>query len=410
MPDGCDACPVNRSARGGRLCSPGYFQHNPSVGEPVHVIDTTLRDGEQAPGVAFSAPEKAEISSLLAEAGVPEIEVGTPAMGADEVEAIQSVVRLGLPVQLTCWARATESDIEAAAACGTSYIHISFPISPLQLELSGKNEEWLFERVERLVGVALKDFDGVSVGALDGTRTEVDVLCAFGETAARAGARRLRIADTVGIGGFSEIQHLFQRLTAAIPNLPIEFHGHNDLGLATANTLAAVEGGAAAVSVTVNGLGERAGNAALEEVVIALKVLHGIETSIDVSKLQSLCHKVAEFSRRPISESKPIVGRDVFAHESGIHVAALIKNPYAFQPFLPADVGGSNTRFVVGKHTGSAALRHVLEQRGIVVDMDTIRKLVPYVRRAAEEKKGEVSAEELEQLYRVAQERHFADP
>jgi homocitrate synthase NifV len=331
-------------------------------------------------------------------------------MGDAEVEAIRSVARLELPTDLTAWARATEGDIEAAVACRVPYVHISFAISPVQLELSGKSQDWLLERVETLVTLARRDFDGVSVGALDGTRTGTDFLCAFGQAAVRAGARRMRIADTVGIGNVPRVRELFERLGQAVPELPLEFHGHNDLGLATANTLAAVEGGASAVSVTVNGLGERAGNAPLEEVVIALKVLYAMETSVDVSRLQALCRTVADYSRRPIPGSKPIVGDDVFAHESGIHVAALLKNPYAFQPFLPTDVGASEMRFVVGKHSGSAALRHALEQRGIAVDDTTLRKLIPHVRQAAEDKKEALTGQELEELYRLAIERDFVFP
>ena len=375
----------------------------------VHLIDTTLRDGEQAPRVAFSASEKSELALMLDEAGLDEIELGIPAMGDAEIVAIRSVARLNLQAQLTCWARAVESDIHAAAACETRFVHISFPTSRLQLELNGRDEDAQLEQVTRLVGIALRDFDGVSVGALDGTRTDVDRLLAFGEAAFRAGARRLRIADTVGVGSPPAIRGLFEQLTRALPNIDLEFHGHNDLGLATANTLAAVVGGASAASVTVGGLGERAGNAALEEVVIALRVLHGIETAIDVSMLRPLCDRVAEYAQRPVPVSKPVVGSDVFTHESGIHVAAMLKNPYAFQPFLPEEIGGSETRFVVGKHTGSAALRHALEEQGIAVDDEALRKVVPKVRHVAAVKKGEVTPDELLQLYRAVQEGDTTD-
>ena len=227
------------------------------MGRHVHVVDTTLRDGEQAPRVAFSAAERMELATMLAEAGIAEIEVGIPAMGEDEIEAIRGVVRLNLPTQLTCWTRAVESDILSAAACGTPFVHISFPTSRLQLELNGRDEDAQLEQVDRLVDIALREFDGVSVGALDGTRTDVDRLLAFGDAAWRAGARRLRIADTVGIGSPRAIRALFEQLRRTLPSIDLEFHGHNDLGLATANTLAAVEGGASAVSVTVGGLGER---------------------------------------------------------------------------------------------------------------------------------------------------------
>jgi homocitrate synthase NifV len=365
----------------------------------IHIIDTTLRDGEQAPGVVFSRAEKAEIATLLAEAGVPELEIGTPAIDAEEVRSIQEVSALGLPTALTCWARATDADIEAASVCATPFVHVSFPVSPIQLGATGKDPSWVLEEAGRLVAKAKTLFDGVSVGALDAMRADPELIAALARTAEAAGARRLRIADTVGVAEPFSLRALIEGLALAAPAIDLEFHGHDDLGLATANALAAVAGGATAVSVTVNGLGERAGNAALEEVVVALRFTTGAETGIDTAKLPALCRRVAELSGRPIPSSKPIVGDQIFVHESGIHVAGLIRDPRSFQPFLPEEVGAGTAVFVAGKHTGSHAVRHLLAERGIAIDDRTASALVPSVREAARDRKRALTGDELEELH-----------
>ena len=362
------------------------------------IIDTTLRDGEQAPGVVFSSAEKIEIACLLAGAGVNELEVGYPAISGEERSTIRDIVALKLPVRLTSWARAKWQDIEDACICGTEAIHISFPVSALYLELMERDYSWVQEQLQELIPRAKKYFDVVSVGAQDATRAEPELLKRFVLDAEACGADRVRIADTVGIATPSSVIKLVSVLQSA-SHTALEFHAHNDLGMATANAYTALEAGCQAVSVSVTGLGERAGNAALEELAIALKLSGKYKTGIDTRKLSHLCTAVSKASGRAIEDQKPVVGKSAFQHESGIHCSALLKHPLSYQPFLPDEIGRDKYEMIIGKHSGSASIQHFFSERGIVMPRDEANHLLALVRTTATEKKRALKPEELVGIY-----------
>jgi homocitrate synthase NifV len=362
------------------------------------IIDTTLRDGEQAPGVVFSALEKTEIACLLANAGVNELEIGYPAISHEERDTIKKIVTLNLPVRLTSWARAKWEDIEAAAESGTEAVHISFPLSALYLLLMEKDYEWVHEQLQQLVPRAKKYFNIVSVGAQDATRAEPELLKRFVLDATACGADRVRIADTVGVATPSSVLQLVGSLISST-SAALEFHAHNDLGMATANAFTALEAGCDAVSVSVTGIGERAGNAALEELAIALKLSGTYQTRIDTRQLSKLCAAVSKAAGRVIEDQKPVVGKSAFQHESGIHCAALLKHPLSYQPFLPDQIGRDKSELVIGKHSGSASLQHFYSGRGIMITKREAHDLLTIVRMTATEKKRALQPEELDSIY-----------
>lgn len=374
-----------------------FHADNPE--RPVWMIDSTLRDGEQAPGVVFSETDKLAIARLLIEAGINELEAGIPAMGEAERHTLRRLARRFPGVRLTSWCRALPEDLAWAAESEAGSVHICFPVSPILFRVTKKNGDWVRRQMETLVPAACRQFSHVSVGALDATRADRDFLADFIRIAADCGAGRVRLADTVGIGTPGTTHDLFRHVLPSAAGIQLEFHGHNDLGMATANTLSAIEAGASAVSVTVNGLGERAGNAALEQVAAALAFGAGNPCALRLDQLNRVCNVVARAAGRPIPTDNPITGSDTFTHESGLHCHGLIQDPHTYQPFLPEKVGKRTTTFAIGKHAGTAILRHILQKYGIQLKASDAGGLLQKVRRAVSLKGACLSPLELIALY-----------
>ncbi|MEN9230270.1 MAG: homocitrate synthase [Thermostichus sp. DG02_5_bins_236] len=361
--------------------------------------DTTLRDGEQAAGVAFQIPEKISIAALLDAIGVPEIEVGIPAMGAVETEAIRAIVSLGLQAQLLGWNRAVPADILASIRCGLKRVHISVPVSDIQIQVKFQGDRSrLLKQLRQSMEMALEQGLWVSVGGEDASRATLAQVIELAQKAQRWGAQRFRYCDTVGIldpfSTYDQISHLVRAI-----DIPVEMHTHDDLGMATANALAGVRAGATSVNTTVNGLGERAGNAPLEEVVMALQQILGINTGIDTHRLRELSQQVARATGTPLPPWKAIVGDNAFAHESGIHAAGVLQDPRTYEPF-PPEVVGSQRRLVLGKHSGRHLLLQVLQEHGIPLDQISpghLEALLEQVRQQVTQSKCPIPVAELAQ-------------
>ncbi|GHE06012.1 2-isopropylmalate synthase [Defluviimonas sp. 20V17] len=340
----------------------------------VLIFDTTLRDGEQSPGATMTHDEKLEIAGLLDEMGVDIIEAGFPIASDGDFEAVRDIAINSRNSVICGLSRANFKDIdrcwEAVKHAARPRIHTFIGTSPLHRAIPNLDMDEMADLIDRTVSHARNLCDNVQWSPMDATRTEHDYLCRVVEIAIKAGATTINIPDTVGYTAPRESADLIRMLIERVPGadeIVFSTHCHNDLGMATANSLAAVEAGARQIECTINGLGERAGNTALEEVVMALKVRNDImpyQTRIDTTRIMNISRRVAQVSGFAVQYNKAIVGKNAFAHESGIHQDGMLKNAETFEIMRPADVGLTETSLVMGKHSGRAALRAKLRDLG----------------------------------------------
>lgn len=371
-----------------------FIQYRPL---DIEICDVTLRDGEQTPGVAFSKEQKLAIASELDSMGVEVIEAGFPVVSENEKEIVKEIANQGFKSRICCLSRAVKGDVDAALECDVDIVSIFIAMSDLHLKYKYHRsfEEMLHcakETIEYATDHGLK----IRFAAEDSSRTPIDRLKqAFKEVETDYKVQYVSLADTVGILNPTTTHYLVSEIFKEV-NTSICIHCHDDLGMATANTLAAAEAGAKQLHTTVNAIGERAGNASLEEVLVALRVQYGIDR-YDTTRLTALSRMVSDYSGIIPSVNKAVVGQNAFTHESGIHVAAILEEPRTYELFLPEMVGGKRN-LVVGKHTGKKALKGIINSIGLCLEREELCALIEKVKVCTEEKHKSISRDQLEKM------------
>jgi methanogen homocitrate synthase len=366
--------------------SPFNEKANLKFPEKITVYDTTLRDGEQTPGVCLRTPEKLQIAKKLDELGIHQIEAGFPVVSNEEKRSIKAIVKEDLDAQILVLSRTKKSDIDTAIDCDVDGIITFMGTSDLHLKHKIKMTR------EEILNVCMSSIEHakdhglfVAFSAEDATRTDLEFLKQLYKKADNYGVDRVHIADTVGAISPYGMDYLVKEIRPIV-KAEIALHCHNDFGMALSNSIAGLLAGANAVSTTVNGIGERAGNCSLEELIMTLKIIYGIDLDFDISKFYEISKLVESLTHMKIPDNKPIVGKNIFRHESGIHVDAVIEEPLTYEPFLPEMVG-QQRRIVLGKHSGCRAVREKLNECVIDVTKDELCKIVEQVKSKREEGK-----------------------
>ncbi len=360
-----------------------------SLPKRITVYDSTLRDGEQMPGVSFTKHKKIAIARKLDAIGVPQIEAGFPAVSDEEKKAVKAVKREGLNADILALSRLRKEDIDSCLDCDIDMVLLFIASSNIHLKYKLRmTEEEALERTGAMVQYAKDHGLKTSFSTEDSTRTEFHFLNKLNIKAEQHDADRIGLTDTVGCISPEGMRYLATKIKQSL-STPFSIHLHNDFGLALANALVGVQCGASAVATTVNGIGERGGNLALEEFVVAMKVLYDKDLGIDTSGLKELSELVAKLSGVRVPKNKPLVGSNAFSHESGIHVAATLECPMTYEAIPPGFVG-NRRRLVLGKHSGKTVVRDRLEEKGIVATEEEVCDILREIK-VIGEKKGRVS-------------------
>jgi isopropylmalate/homocitrate/citramalate synthase len=360
----------------------------------VGFYDTTLRDGEQTVGVVLDPQQKLEIARGLAEAGVERIEAGFPRVSQDDWEAVRMIAGAGLPAEIWGFSRAVRADVEALVELGVQASVIESPISDLKLDALGVSRETMLGRIREAVSFAVANDITVAYFGVDSTRADPAFLDEAYAEAVEAGAAEVVVVDTIGVASPDAAYALVERTQRL--GVPVHFHGHNDFGLATANAIAAVRAGARWIHGTINGMGERAGNANIGEVALALRAIYGVETELDLARVRHLGDRVRELSGYELEPWKPLVGENLFRRESGA-VASQFHDPPAIEPYA-SELVGAERSVVLGKKSGIDSIRIKCEELGLDLAEEAQRELLEAVKRRGAEKRGLVTDEEVREL------------
>ncbi len=374
----------------------GSLNHPYAIRGSVGLYDTTLRDGEQTVGVVLSPDEKLEIARLLDELGIERIEAGFPRVSDDDRRAVELIAAAGLEAEVWGFSRAVPADLEALVELGVGYSVIESPISDLKLDAIGVSRETMLERIAAAMRFAAGHGIHAAFFGVDSTRADLDFFRRVYETAVEAGAREVVVVDTLGIASPEAVGDLVGRTLQWVDGTPVHFHGHNDFGLATASAVAAVRAGATWVQGTINGMGERAGNANLGEVALTLRALYGVETNLRLELIRAVSERVRELSGYRLEPWKPVTGETLYRRESGA-VASQFHDPPSIEPYA-SELVGAERAIVLGKKSGLDSIRIKADELGLDVPEERRAEVLAAVKRLGAEQRRLVTDDEFRSI------------